>query len=24
VCGTGGVEVTECRDFGHLREGWDE
>jgi hypothetical protein len=24
VCGTGGVEVTEPRDFGHLREGWDE
>jgi hypothetical protein len=24
VCGTGGVEVTECRDFGHLREGWDK
>jgi hypothetical protein len=24
ICGTGGVEVTECRDFGHLREGWDE
>ena len=24
VCGTGGIEVTECRDFGHLREGWDK
>jgi hypothetical protein len=24
ICGAGGVEVTECRDFGHLREGWDE
>jgi hypothetical protein len=24
VCGTGGVEVTECRDFGHLKEGWDK
>jgi ribosomal protein L37AE/L43A len=24
ICGTGGVEVTEPRDFGHLREGWDE
>ena len=24
VCGTGGVDVTEPRDFGHLREGWDK
>jgi hypothetical protein len=24
ICGTGGVEVTECRDFGHLKEGWDK
>lgn len=24
VCGTGGVDVTECRDFGHLKEGWDK
>jgi hypothetical protein len=24
VCGTGGIEVTEPRDFGHLREGWDK
>ena len=24
ICGTGGVEVTEPRDFGHLREGWNE
>jgi ribosomal protein L37AE/L43A len=24
VCGTGGVEVTEPRDFGHLKEGWDK
>ena len=24
ICGTGGVEVTEPRDFGHLREGWDK
>ena len=24
ICGTGGVEVTECRDFGHLREGWNK
>ena len=24
VCGTAGVEVTECRDFGHLKEGWDK
>ena len=24
VCGTGGVDVTEPRDFGHLKEGWDK
>ena len=24
VCGDCGVEVTEPRDFGHLREGWDK
>ena len=23
VCGTGGVDVTEPRDFGHLKEGWE-
>jgi ribosomal protein L37AE/L43A len=24
VCDTSGIEVTECRDFGHLKEGWDK
>ena len=24
ICGTGGVEVTEPRDFGFLKEGWDK